>query len=122
LQALALVLAAATSGALAAPPPEWTMLHAPPGVALAPAPLPPSGLRYQITRRASLVADPPGLHRAGSDPGEPEPGAKIGMEWKPAKAPWRFEHGAVGLYMHSGYRLALKPQHGGLGLYLRGQF
>jgi hypothetical protein len=47
---------------------------------------------------------------------------KVGMEWKPAKRTLGFEHGAVGMQLDSGYRLALKPRHGGLGLYLRGQF
>jgi hypothetical protein len=33
-----------------------------------------------------------------------------------------FDHGAIGMQLDSGYRLSLKPRHGGLGLYLRGQF
>jgi len=47
---------------------------------------------------------------------------KVGLEWKPAKQRFGIDHGALGIHLDSGYRIALRARHGGLGLYLRTQF
>jgi hypothetical protein len=120
--ALALVVGAASLGAQATPP-EWGPSHGLVGMPVIVAPSPPSGLRYHLTHETVLLAEPPGLrHPDIEQAADARPPAKLGLEWKPAKAHLGFEQGAVGLYLHSGYQLALKANHGGLGLYLRGQF
>jgi hypothetical protein len=89
---------------------------------LSPSPLLSLGLRYRITHESSVYADASGTRGLGGDLSDGYVGAKIGMEWKSGKPRFGIEQGAVGLHLDSGYRLALKARHGGLGLYLRGQF
>ena len=80
------------------------------------------GLRYRVTPESAVFADASGTRGLGTDTSNGYVNAKVGLEWKPAKPRFGFEHGAVGMHLDSGYGLALKARHGGLGLYLRGQF
>jgi hypothetical protein len=80
------------------------------------------GLRYHVTRDSAVYADASGARGLGTDTANGYVNAKVGLEWKPAKSRFGFEHGALGMHLDSGYGLALKARHGGLGLYLRGQF
>lgn len=80
------------------------------------------GIRYRVTPRSAVYADASGAHGLGIDQSANYVNTKVGMEWKPAKNTFGFEHGAIGMHFDSGYRLSLKPRRGGLGLYLRGQF
>jgi len=80
------------------------------------------GLRYRVTPESAVYADASGARGIGVDPNANYVNTKVGMEWKPAKQTLGFEHGAIGMHFDSGYRLALKARHGGLGLFLRGQF
>jgi hypothetical protein len=80
------------------------------------------GMRYRMSKEHAIFADASGAHRAGTDSGNAQDTAKVGVEWKPAKAKFGFERGALGLRLDSGYRLTLRARRGGAGLYLRGQF
>lgn len=80
------------------------------------------GMRYRMTQESTIYADASGVRGLGADTSANYVATKIGMEWKPAKRALGFDHGAIGVQLDSGYRLSLKPRHGGLGLYLRGQF
>ncbi len=63
-------------------------------------------------RARGLAAGPTGLGGA----------SRLGVEWRPAKATFGLEHGAIGMQLDSGYRLSLKVRHGRPSLYLRGKF
>lgn len=80
------------------------------------------GLRYRVTPDSAVYADASGAYGIGVDPNANYVNTKVGMEWKPAKHALGFDHGAIGMHFDSGYRLSVKPRHGGLGVYLRGQF
>jgi len=80
------------------------------------------GLRYRVTSESAVYADASSAYGIGVDSSTNYLNTKVGMEWKPAKHRLGFERGAIGIHFDSGYRLSLKPRHGGLGLYLRGQF
>lgn len=80
------------------------------------------GLRYRVTPRSAVFADASEAYGLGVDPNTSYVNTKLGMEWKPAKHALGFERGAIGMHFDSGYRLSVKPRHGGLGVYLRGQF
>ncbi|RQP22956.1 hypothetical protein DZC73_17655 [Albitalea terrae] len=80
------------------------------------------GLRYHVTKESTVYADASGVRGLGAEASGNYVNTKVGMEWKPAQRTLGFEHGALGMQLDSGYRLALKPSHGGLGLYLRGKF
>ena len=80
------------------------------------------GLRYRMSHDSAVYADASGAHGLGTDPSANYVNTKVGVEWKPAKSKLGFEHGAIGMHFDSGYKLSLKARHGGLGLYLRGQF
>jgi len=80
------------------------------------------GLRYRVTSESAVYADASGAYGIGADPNANYLNTKVGMEWKPAKHGVGFERGSIGIHFDSGYRLSVKPRHGGLGLYLRGQF
>ncbi len=80
------------------------------------------GLRYRVTPDSTVYADASGVRNLGTDSPANYVNTKVGMEWKPAKRKLGFDHGAIGMTLDSGYKLSLKPRHGGLGLYLRGQF
>ena len=48
---------------------------------------------------------------------------KLGVEWAGrSRSRLGFDKGAFGLLLDSGYRMSLRIRHGGLGLYVRGQF
>lgn len=50
-------------------------------------------------------------------------GARVGVEWAPAKAlPMGLDKGLLGVRLDSGYRLSVRPRRGGLAFYVRGQF
>ena len=80
------------------------------------------GLRYRVTPDSTVYADASGVRNLGTDAPANYVNTKVGMEWKPAKRSLGFDHGAIGMTLDSGYKLSLKPRHGGLGVYLRGQF
>lgn len=80
------------------------------------------GLRYRLSHESTVFADASGVHGLGTEPNANYLNTKLGMEWKPAKRAFGFDHGAIGMQLDSGYKLSLKARHGGLGLYLRGQF
>lgn len=80
------------------------------------------GVRYRVTSRSAVYADASGAHGLGVDQPANYVNTKVGMEWKPAKNTFGFEHGAIGMHFDSGYHLSVKARRGGLGLYLRGQF
>jgi hypothetical protein len=80
------------------------------------------GMRYRMTQESTVYADASGVRGLGTEAPANYVNTKVGMEWKPAKRTLGFDHGAIGMQLDSGYRLSLKPRHGGLGLYLRGQF
>jgi hypothetical protein len=80
------------------------------------------GVRYRMSNEHSVFADASGARGLGADAGDAYYTAKVGVEWKPAKAKFGFEQGALGVRFDSGYKLALKARSGGAGLYLRGQF
>ncbi|HJV61918.1 MAG TPA: hypothetical protein VJ743_13295 [Albitalea sp.] len=80
------------------------------------------GVRHHLTAESTVYADAYGTRTLAGEPHAGYVNAKVGVEWKPAKPRFGFEHGALGIHLDSGYRLALKAHHGGLGLYLRGQF
>ena len=80
------------------------------------------GLRYRMTTRSAVYADASGVHGLGADPSANYVNTKVGMEWKPAKQTFGVDHGAIGMHFDSGYRLSVKARHGGLGVYLRGDF
>jgi len=80
------------------------------------------GLRYRVTRDSTVYAGASGVHNLGTEAPANYVNTKVGMEWKPAKRSFGFDHGAIGMTLDSGYKLSLKPRHGGLGVYLRGQF
>jgi hypothetical protein len=80
------------------------------------------GLRYRVSPQSAVYADASGARGLGTDSSANYVNTKVGVEWKPAKNKLGFEHGAIGMHFDSGYKLSLKPRHGGLGLYLRGQF
>jgi hypothetical protein len=80
------------------------------------------GLRYRVTPDSTVYADASGVRNLGTEAPANYVNTKVGMEWKPAKRSLGFDHGAIGMTLDSGYKLSLKPRHGGLGVYLRGQF
>jgi hypothetical protein len=80
------------------------------------------GLRYRVTPESSVFANASGTRGLGSDTANAYVNAKVGMEWKPAKPRFGFDHGAIGMQFDSGYALSLKARQGGVGLYLRGKF
>jgi hypothetical protein len=80
------------------------------------------GVRHRVSPASLVYADAVGTRTLGGEPGAAYVRTKVGIEWKPATRRFGFDHGALGVHLDSGYRLALKAHHGGLGLYLRGQF
>jgi hypothetical protein len=80
------------------------------------------GLRYQLSERSTLYADASGARRQG-DAGADLFAAKLGVEWAGrSRSRLGFDKGAFGLLLDSGYRMSLRIRHGGLGIYMRGQF
>ena len=94
---------------------EATLAYAAPTLTL--------GLRYQLTERSTLYADASGLRRNQGDAGADLFATKLGVEWAGrSRSRLGFDKGAFGLLLDSGYRMSLRIRHGGLGLYVRGQF
>lgn len=81
-----------------------------------------AGVRYHMTSEHTVFADASGARGLGAEPNTNYYNTKVGVEWKPAKSYLGFDQGSVGVHLDSGYKVSLKPRHGGLGLYLRGQF
>ena len=79
-------------------------------------------LRVRMSDRHSLFADASSARGLGADSAQAYYHAKVGVEWKPARSTLGLDHGALGLRFDSGYRLSVKPRHGGAALYLRSQF
>jgi hypothetical protein len=80
------------------------------------------GLRYRTSMHSAVYADALGTRGLGPETDGLYVNTKVGMEWKPAKNTFGFDHGTIGVHFDSGYRLSLRPRKGGLGVYLRGQF
>jgi hypothetical protein len=80
------------------------------------------GLRYRVGTESSVYADASGARGLGTDPTLGYLNTKVGMEWKPARSRFGFDRGTFGMRFDSGYHLSLRARHGGLGVYLRGQF
>ena len=94
---------------------EATLAYATPTLTL--------GLRYQLTERSTLYADASGARRNPGDAGADLFATKLGVEWAGrSRSRLGFDKGAFGLLLDSGYRMSLRIRHGGLGLYVRGQF
>jgi hypothetical protein len=89
---------------------------------VAPTPTVSLDVRYRMTRHSALYAGAIGARGLGVDTGREYVNTKVGVEWKPARSTFGFDHGAFGLRLDSGYRLSLKARHGGLAIYLRGKF
>jgi hypothetical protein len=89
---------------------------------VAPSPTVSLDVRYRMTRHSAFYAGAIGARGLGVDTGREYVNTKVGVEWKPARSTFGFEHGAFGLHLDSGYRLSLKARHGGLAIYLRGKF
>jgi hypothetical protein len=81
------------------------------------------GLRYQLTERSILYADASGARRGQGEAGADLFATKLGVEWAGrSRSRLGFDKGAFGLLLDSGYRMSLRIRHGGLGIYVRGQF
>jgi hypothetical protein len=81
------------------------------------------GLRYHLTERSTLYADASGARSAQGEAGADLFAAKLGVEWAGhSRSRLGFDKGAFGLLLDSGYRMSLRVRHGGLGIYVRGQF
>lgn len=81
------------------------------------------GLRYQLSERSTLYADASGARRAQGDAGADLFATKLGVEWAGrSRSRLGFDKGAFGLLLDSGYRMSLRIRHGGLAIYVRGQF
>jgi hypothetical protein len=80
------------------------------------------GLRYRLSAEHALYADAARVRGLGARPAAIDYGAEVGVEWRPAKPTFGFEHGALGLQLASGSKLSLKLRRGGPSLYLRSQF
>lgn len=80
------------------------------------------GLRHRFSGGSVIYADALGTRTLGGERNAGYVNTKVGMEWKPAKPRFGFEHGTVGIHFDSGFRLDVKARRGGLSLYLRGQF
>ena len=80
------------------------------------------GLRYQLTERSTLYADASGARRVQGEAGADLFATKLGVEWTRSRSRLGFDKGALGLRLDSGYRMSLRIRHGGLGIYVRGQF
>jgi hypothetical protein len=81
------------------------------------------GLRYQLTERSTLYADASGARRGQGEAGADLFATKLGVEWAGrSRSRLGFDKGAFGLLLDSGYRMSLRIRHGGLGIYVRGQF
>ena len=80
------------------------------------------GLRYQLTERSTLYADASGARRVQGEAGADLFATKLGVEWARSRSRLGFDKGALGLRLDSGYRMSLRIRHGGLGIYVRGQF
>lgn len=80
------------------------------------------GLRYRLSGEHALFADASRVRGLGAGLAGVDYGAKVGVEWQPAKSTFGLEHGALGMQMAAGYKLSLKVRHGGPSLYLRSQF
>ena len=93
---------------------EATLAYAAPTLTL--------GLRYQLTERSTLYADASGARRGQGDAGADLFATKLGVEWARSRSRLGFDKGAFGLRLDSGYRMSLRIRHGGLGIYVRGQF
>jgi hypothetical protein len=80
------------------------------------------GLRYRVSPQSSIYADASGAR--GWDPhiDAAHFNTRVGLEWKPAKSRFGFEHRSLGLQLDSGYRLSFRARSGGLAIYLRGKF
>lgn len=90
---------------------------------LAPMPTVTLGWRYRVSGDTAVYADATGVRSWAGD--GPMPGivaTKVGLEWKPARSRFGFEHRSIGFELQSGYRMSLRAKGGGLGVYLRGQF
>ena len=94
---------------------EQTLAYAAPTLTL--------GLRYQLSERSTLYADATGARRGQGEAGADLFATKLGVEWagRP-RSRLGFDKGAFGLRLDSGYRMSLRIRHGGLGIYVRGQF
>ncbi len=80
------------------------------------------GVRLRLSNEAAVYADASGAHHLVGDGSTDYVNAKVGMEWKAAKPRFGFERGALGIHFDSGYRMSLRANHGGIGVFLRGQF
>jgi len=80
------------------------------------------GMRHRLAHDATVYADAYGTRGLGGNANDGYVDTKVGLEWKPAKQRFGIDHGALGIHLDSGYRIALRARHGGLGLYLRTQF
>lgn len=80
------------------------------------------GMRYRMSPNAAVFADALGARALPPETTGAYVNTKVGVEWKPAKSRFGFDHGAIGVQFDSGYRLSLKARSGGLSVYLRGQF
>lgn len=90
---------------------------------LGPRPTVTLGWRYRLNGETAVFADATGVRALAGD--APMPGivnTKVGLEWKPARSRFGFEHRSIGVQLQSGYRMSLRVRGGGLGVYLRGQF
>jgi len=80
------------------------------------------GMRYRVSSESALFAHASGSPGLAPDATGGYVSTKVGLEWKPAKSSFGFDHGALGIHLDSGYRLSLKARHDGISIYLRGQF
>ena len=80
------------------------------------------GMRYRMTKDSAVFADALGAPGLPPQTSGGYVNTKVGLEWKPATSRFGFDHGALGMHLDSGYRLSLKARHGGVGVYLRGDF
>lgn len=80
------------------------------------------GLRYRLSGEHALFADAARVRGLGAGLAGVDVGAKVGVEWQPAKSTFGLEHGALGMQMAAGYKISLKVRHGGPSVYLRSKF
>ncbi len=80
------------------------------------------GVRLRVSNDAAVYADASGAYHLVGDGSTDYVNAKVGMEWKAAKPRFGFERGALGIHFDSGYRMSLRANHGGIGVFLRGHF
>ena len=99
------------------PRPSHPRLNAP-----SPAAAPTVALRYRLTDRHLVYADLAGQRGVLPEPLGTPATNKVGMEWTPAKKTLGFEHGALGVQLDSGVKLALKTRRGGPVVYLKSNF